>query len=83
MPYPKQIHGCILLGMMKVLTEYKTLGKLNMIWGEPKRAPNTRETGSGVYIYIYIYIYLFILCVILHGNDLMRMLNHHALERDR
>jgi hypothetical protein len=28
-----------------------------IIQGEPERAPNTRETGSGVYIYI---IYLFI-----------------------
>ena len=27
-----------------------------VIRGEPERAPNTRETGSGVYIYIYIYI---------------------------
>ena len=27
-----------------------------------------------------IFIYL---CMILHGNDLMRMLNHHMLERDR
>ena len=24
-----------------------------IIRGEPERAPNTRETGSGVYIYIY------------------------------
>ena len=31
-----------------------------IIRGEPERAPNTRETGSGVYIYIYIYIYLFV-----------------------
>ena len=52
-----------------------------LIRGEPEQAPNIRETGSGVYIYIYsIFIYL---CVILHGNDLMRMLNHHVLERDR
>ena len=53
-----------------------------LIRGEPERAPNTRETGSGVYIYIYLFIYL---CVILHahGNDLMRMLNHHVLEGDR
>ena len=29
---------------------------------------------------LYILVYL---CVILHGNDLMRMLNHHVLERDR
>ena len=31
--------------------------------GEPEQAPNTRETGSGVYIYniyIYIFIYLFV-----------------------
>ena len=49
-----------------------------LIRGEPERAPNTRETGSGVHIYLYIY-----LCVILHGNDLMRMLNHHVLECDR
>ena len=51
-----------------------------IIRGEPERAPNTRETGSGVYIFIYLYIYL---CVILYGNDQMRMLNHHVLERDR
>ena len=31
-----------------------------MIRGEPERAPNTRETGSGVYIYIYLFIYLFV-----------------------
>ena len=31
-----------------------------IIQGEPERAPNTRETGSGVCIYIYIYIYIFI-----------------------
>ena len=31
-----------------------------LIRGEPERAPNTRETGSGVYIYIYIFIYLFV-----------------------
>jgi hypothetical protein len=45
-----------------------------VIWGEPERAPNTRETGSGVYIYLFIY-----LCVILHSNDSMRMLRHHVL----
>ena len=33
------------------------------------------EKPEAVYIYIY-------LCVILHGNDLMRMLNHHVLECD-
>ena len=44
-----------------------------IIRGEPEQAPNTRETGSGVYIYIYIY-----LCMILHGNDLMCMLKHHV-----
>ena len=44
---------------------------LVVIQGEPER-----ETRSGVYIYTYIY-----LCVTLHGNDLMRMLNHHMLER--
>ena len=32
------------------------------IQGEPERAPNIRETGSGVYIY-YIFIYLLILFV--------------------
>ena len=26
------------------------------IRGEPERAPNTRETGSGVYIYIYLFV---------------------------
>ena len=31
-----------------------------LIWGEPERAPNTQETGSGVYIFIYLYIYLFV-----------------------
>ena len=50
-----------------------------IIRGEPERAPNTRETGSGVYIFIYIFIYLY---VILHSNDLLRMLNN-VLERDR
>ena len=44
---------------------------LCIIWGEPEQAPNTRETGSGVYLFIYLY-------VILHGNDLMRMLKHHV-----
>ena len=39
-------------------------------------AANTQETGSGVYIY-YIFIYL---CVILHGNDSMRMLRHHVVD---
>ena len=34
-----------------------------IIWGELK---HTQQTGSGVYIYN--------MCVILHGNDLMRML---------
>ena len=24
--------------------------------GEPERAPNTRETGSGVYIFIYLFV---------------------------
>ena len=47
-----------------------------IIQGEPEQAPNTRETGRG------IYIYFFYLCMILHGNDPMRMLNHHMLERD-
>ena len=31
-----------------------------IIRGEPERAPNTRETGSGVYIYIYIYIFIYL-----------------------
>jgi hypothetical protein len=31
-----------------------------IIRGKPEQAPNTRETGSGVYIYIYIFIYLFV-----------------------
>ena len=42
-----------------------------IIRGEPERAPNTRETGSGVYLFIYLY-------VILHGNDLMCMLKQHV-----
>ena len=29
---------------------------LLLIRGEPERAPNTRETGSGVYIYIYLFV---------------------------
>ena len=29
-----------------------------VIRGEPERAPNTRETGSGVYIYIFIYLFV-------------------------
>ena len=29
-----------------------------IIRGEPERAPNTRETGSGVYIYIFIYLFI-------------------------
>ena len=49
----------------------------DIIWGEPERAPNTRETGSGVYIYVYIYIYL---CVILHSNNSIRMLRHHMVD---
>ena len=69
-----------------------SLNKLTfVIHKEPERAPNTRETGSSVYIYIFIYLYTHIyiyihiyifLCMILHGNDLMRILNHHVLERD-
>ena len=32
-----------------------------VIRGEPERAPNTRDTGSGfICIYIYIYIYIFV-----------------------
>ena len=32
-----------------------------IIRGEPERAPNTRDTGSGfICIYIYIYIYIFV-----------------------
>ena len=50
-------------------------GLAEFIRGKPERAPNTRETGSGVYIYIYIY-----LCAILHGNDSMRMLRHHMVD---
>ena len=47
-----------------------------LIRGEPERAPNTRETGSGVYIYIYIYIYLFIYLFV---RDLAwQRLNAHA-----
>ena len=65
-------------------TEYVNISqrycKDTIIRGEPEQAPNTRETGSSVlYIIIYLFIYL---CVVLHGNDLMRMLNHHLLERD-
>ena len=29
-----------------------------VVWGEPERALDTRETGNGVYIYIYIHILL-------------------------
>ena len=60
--------------------EFDTSKVDDIIRGEPEWAPNTREIVSGVYIYIYLYIYL--LCVILHSNGLMRMLNHHVLERD-
>ena len=24
----------------------------DLVWGEPERAPNTRETGSGVYLFV-------------------------------
>ena len=41
-----------------------------------ERALNTREPEA---VYIYTFIYL---CVILHSNDLMRMLKHHMLECD-
>ena len=41
-----------------------------LIQGEPERALNTQETGSGVY---YIYNIIIYLCMILHGNDLMHM----------
>ena len=30
----------------------------SIIRGEPELAPNTRETGSGVYIYIFIYLFV-------------------------
>ena len=50
-----------------------------VIRGEPERAPNTRETGSGVYIYIYIYLFIY-LCMILQGNDSMRMLRYHVVD---
>ena len=53
-----------------------------VIRGEPERAPNTQETGSGVYIFYLLYLYIY-LCVILHSNDLMCMLNHHVLECDQ
>ena len=32
----------------------------SIIRGEPERAPNTRETGSGVYIYIFIYLFIYL-----------------------
>ena len=47
--------------------------QMHIIRGKPERAPNTQETGSGVYICIY-------LCVILHSNDTMCMLKHHMLD---
>ena len=28
----------------------------SLIWGKPEQAPNTQETGNGVYIYIYVII---------------------------
>ena len=43
-----------------------------IIRGEPDRSPNTRETEA-----VYIDIYL---CMILHGNDSMRMLRHHVVD---
>ena len=46
-----------------------------IIRGEPERALNAKEPEA-----VYIYIYL---CMILHGNDPMRMLNHHVLELDQ
>ena len=55
------------------------VGEKELIRGESERAPNTRETGSGVCIHIYIYIYIY-LCVILHSNDSMRMLRHHVVD---
>ena len=56
------------------VTKFSTI-----IRGEPKRAPNTRETGSGEYIYNILYLFIY-LCVILHGNDLMHMLRHHVID---
>ena len=40
--------------------------------------PRIHEKLKAVYIYLFIY-----LCMILHGNDLMRMLNYHVLDCDR
>ena len=55
----------------------QNVGKIYTRWllirSEPEWAPNTRETGSGVYIYIYIFVS--------DGNDLMRMLKHHVFGR--
>ena len=49
-----------------VITSVHLLNRF-IIWGEPERAPNTRETGSGVAIYI-IYVYV---------------VNHRVLECDQ
>ena len=27
----------------------------SIIWGEPERAPNTRESGSSIYLFIYLF----------------------------
>ena len=32
----------------------RTFYNLTIIRGESERAPNTRETGSGVYIYLFV-----------------------------
>ena len=43
--------------LLQCHTKVKYLGSTNLmgiIRGEPERAPNIQETGSGVYIYIYV-----------------------------